>query len=90
LDVGRLQLVIQDVEASVLAKLPGDPLCLLDRHHREARSGRNAPDAESLERCHIGRGGATDDIDGRLDHLSEPADRVGIGDRKGESAPAAK
>jgi amidase len=33
LDVGPFHLVIQDIKVSVLAKLTGDPLCLLDRHH---------------------------------------------------------
>src|SRR5450756_3226333 len=70
LDVGPLQLVIQDVEVSMPAKLAGDPLCLLDRHHGEARSGRDAPDAELLECCHIGRAGAADDVNRRLDRLS--------------------
>ena len=48
LDVGPLQLVTQDVEASALAKLPGDLLGLRDRHHGEARRGRDALDAEPL------------------------------------------
>jgi hypothetical protein len=75
-----------------LAKLLGDSPGLLDRHHGEARSGRDSLNAEPLERCQVGRARAADDVDGRLDYPGQSADRVSVGDGKGEDAigPAAK